>query len=106
METLACPSHSWTLPMSASFESALVAAVARNECTHSPFTWALMPVMSSVFAHNVTVDGAAFQVLVQCSRVGSLSDQFPRTGPRTGAGLQRRARIPPRIARRPDTKTV
>ncbi len=33
---LACPSHSCTLAMSASWSSALVAAVARSECTPNP----------------------------------------------------------------------
>ena len=49
VETLAWPSHSWTLAMSASWESALVAAVARRECTHNPFTSALMPVARPYF---------------------------------------------------------
>jgi len=44
VETLACPIHSWTLAMSASFESAFVAAVALIECTHTPKASALMPV--------------------------------------------------------------
>jgi hypothetical protein len=44
VETLAWPSHSWTLAMSASFESAFVAAVARIECTHTPIASALIPV--------------------------------------------------------------
>src|ERR1017187_7174755 len=43
-ETFAGASHSWTLAISASCESAFVAAVARSECTHSPLTSALMPV--------------------------------------------------------------
>jgi hypothetical protein len=37
------------LAISASWESALVAAVARRECTHSPFTSAVMPVSRPYF---------------------------------------------------------
>ena len=49
VETFAWPSHSWTLAISASCESALVAAVARSECTQRPFTSALMPVSRPYF---------------------------------------------------------
>ena len=49
METFACPSHSCTLAMSASWDSALVAAVALSEYTHNPFTSALMPAIWPYF---------------------------------------------------------
>ena len=49
METLACRSHSCTLAMSASWDSALVAAGALSEYSHNPFTSALMPAIWPYF---------------------------------------------------------
>src|SRR5215813_7609060 len=43
VEISACPSHSCTLAMSALFASALVAAVARMECTQMPGTASSRP---------------------------------------------------------------
>jgi hypothetical protein len=51
VETFACPSHSSTLAISASFESAFVAAVARIECTHTPMASPLMPVAFAQSPH-------------------------------------------------------
>jgi hypothetical protein len=42
--------------MSASWEKALMAAVARSECTHNPITSALMPVSRPVFQGDVAKD--------------------------------------------------
>src|SRR5271165_5098668 len=49
VDTLACPSQSWTLAISESCDRAFVAAVARSECTHSPLTSALTPVSKPYF---------------------------------------------------------
>jgi hypothetical protein len=61
---LAWPSHSWTLAMSASCESAFVADVARSECTHSPITSALTPVARPYFWRTLRY-GARLQVFFQ-----------------------------------------
>lgn len=52
VKTFVWPSHSCTLAMSASFESAFVAAVARIECTQPPTASAVMPV---AFAYRMTM---------------------------------------------------
>src|SRR5882672_10449351 len=43
VEISACPSHSCTLPISAPWAKALVAAVARKECTQNPRTSVVIP---------------------------------------------------------------
>ena len=48
-ETLAWPSHSFTLAMSGVCDRALVEAVARIECTHSPLTSMFRPVTCHAF---------------------------------------------------------
>ena len=46
---------------------ALVAAVARNECTHRPLTSALMPVSQAVFANDVAIDRGRIEVAVKAA---------------------------------------
>ena len=65
METLAWPSHSCTLAISASSESAFVAAVSRCKCTHSPFTSALMPVSRPYLRRISLVYRTRIKVLVE-----------------------------------------
>ena len=67
METLAWPSHSCTLAISASFESPFAAVVARIECTHNPTTSASMPVLAPVFHDDVAAYGAGLNVFIQCA---------------------------------------
>ena len=78
METLACPSHSCTLAMSASFESAFVAAVARIECTHTPYHFSVDARRLRVFHDDVAVDGAGIEVLVE--RAGAVVLHGPEEG--------------------------
>jgi hypothetical protein len=58
---LAWPSHSCTLAISASCESALVAAVARRECTDNPFQLGANVGLKPVFLHDVAVDRVAIE---------------------------------------------
>jgi hypothetical protein len=61
VETLAWPSHSWTLAISASCEGAFVAAVARNECTHKPIHLGSDAGLKAVFPDDVVVDRAGIE---------------------------------------------
>jgi hypothetical protein len=96
VETLACPSHSWTFAMSASFESAFVAAVARSKCTHSPMTSALMPVSRLYFWRMLRYGSQAPGASPAC-RCGCFSPDG------RGDRLIRSHQAPRRISRGPNT---
>ena len=78
METLAWPSHSCTLAMSASFESAFVAAVARIECTQNADHFGADARLASVLHDDVAVDGAGIEVPVE--RAGAVVRHGPEEG--------------------------
>ena len=64
METLAWPSHSWTLAISASYDRALVAAVARR-MDAEPVYLSADARLQAVFQDDVAVDGVRVERLLQ-----------------------------------------
>lgn len=67
METLACPSQSCTFAISASCESAFVAAVALNECTAQPDHFSIDAGCPAILLDNIAVDRTRLQMLIQCA---------------------------------------
>ena len=88
------PSHSCTLVMSASFESAFVAAVARNECTQSPFTSALMPVSRPYFHDDVAIDRTGRERMVEIAR--AVIRHWRKTGSAISAAAASERQVVPR----------
>ena len=80
METLAWPSHSWTLAISASCEGAFVAAVARNECTHKPIHLGSAAGLKAVFPDDVVVDRTGIKRPVEVGPCGCSSPGGTRGG--------------------------
>jgi hypothetical protein len=60
VETLAWPSHSWTLAISASCESALV-AVARRELHAKPVHFGADASRAAVFQDDITIDRSGIE---------------------------------------------
>ena len=65
METFSCPSHSWTLAISAPLANALLAPVARIECTQTPMASPLMLGQFRILHDDVVIDGARIEVLIK-----------------------------------------
>jgi hypothetical protein len=64
VETLACPSRSWTLAMSASWDSAFGRCRRPQRMHTQPVHFGIDPGLPPVFPDDVPVDGAGLQMLV------------------------------------------
>src|ERR1700758_2153671 len=83
VETLAWPSHSGTLAISASCESALVAAVARREWHPQAFYFGADVGLEPAFLHDVAINGGRIERPVEgiCRATSCIRNAQALTGP-------------------------